>query len=51
MKLVWASLLHLLVTVLLCAGIYLLMQGKPALLLGCIVVYTLVFAKVGCASH
>jgi hypothetical protein len=51
MKLLWATLLHLAVAVVLGAGILLLMQGKPALLIGSTVVYFVLLAKVGCASH
>ena len=51
MKLLWATLVHLLIIAALCGGIYMLMHGKPALLLGSIAVYELVFAKVGCASQ
>jgi hypothetical protein len=51
MKLLWATLLHLVVAGVLGAGILLLMQGKPALLIGGTVVYFALLGKVGCASH
>jgi hypothetical protein len=51
MKLLWATLLHLVVVGVLGAGILLLMQGKPALLIGGTVVYFALLGKVGCASH
>jgi hypothetical protein len=51
MKLLWVTLAHILIIALLGGGILMLMAGKPALLLGGIVVYTLAFAKAGCASH
>jgi hypothetical protein len=51
MKLLWATLLHLVVAGVLGAGILLLMQGKPALLIGGTVVYIALLGKVGCASH
>lgn len=51
MKLLWATLLHLVVAGVLGAGILLLMQGKPALLIGSTVVYFALLGKVGCASH
>lgn len=51
MKLLWVTLVHCLLVAVLGGGIVLLMAGKPALLLAGLVVYALVFAKVGCASH
>lgn len=51
MNLLWATLIHLFIAALLGAGIIMLMHGKPALLIVGGLVYTLVFAKVGCASH
>lgn len=51
MKLIWAALIHTLIFVVIGGGILLLVAGKPALLIGGIVVYSLVFAKVGCAAH
>lgn len=51
MKLLWVTLAHILIVAVLGGGILLLMAGKPALLLGGLVVYALAFAKAGCASH
>lgn len=51
MKLIWATLIHTLIFVVIGGGILLLVAGKPALLIGGILVYALVFAKVGCAAH
>lgn len=51
MKLLWATVLHLVVVGILGAGIVLLMQGKPALLVGGTIVYFVLLGKVGCASH
>jgi len=51
MKLLLATAAFLIFSFLLGWGIILLMHGKPALLLGALAVYTLGFAKVGCASH
>lgn len=51
MKLFWVTLAHVLIAVVLGGGVILLMAGKPALFIGGLLVYTLVFAKVGCASQ
>lgn len=51
MKLTAVIALHLLVLVAFVWGILLLMQGKPALLLGATAVYILGLGKIGCAAH
>ena len=51
MKLLWVTLVHCLLVAVLGGGIVLLMAGKPALLLGGLALYALLFAKVGCASE
>jgi len=51
MKLLLASLVHLLIAAGVGGGIYLLAHGKPGLLIGSVAVYALVFGKVGCAAH
>jgi|GEM_PF-2725652 len=51
MNLLWSAIIHLLISVVLGAGVVLLMFGKPALLIAGLVVYGLMFARVGCASH
>lgn len=51
MKLILITVAHLVITAVLGAGIYMLMQGKPGLLIGGTAVYAIVFAKTGCASH
>jgi len=51
MKLLLVTLAHVVIIGVLGAAILMLMQGKPALLIGGLAVYTLVFAKTGCASH
>lgn len=51
MKLTAVIVLHLLVLVAFVWGILLLMQGKPALLIGATAVYVLGLGKIGCAAH
>jgi len=51
MKLVSATLVYLAFAVAMGIGIVLLMTGKPALLIGAVLVYFALFAKVGCASQ
>ncbi len=51
MKLLLVTLAHVVIAGVLGAGILMLMQGKPGLLIAGLAVYTLVFAKTGCASH
>jgi hypothetical protein len=51
MKLLSATLVYLVFAVLIGWGTVLLMAGKPGLLIAAVGVYTLLFAKVGCASH
>ena len=51
MKLLFVTLAHFVIIGVLGAGIIMLMQGKPGLLIGGVVVYALAFAKEGCASH
>ncbi len=50
MKLLSATLVHLLIIAVLAGGIIMLMAGKPALLIGGLAVYTFAFVKAGCAS-
>lgn len=51
MKLLLATLIHVLMAAVLVAGILLLPAGKPALLLVGVLGYGLLLGKVGCASH
>ena len=51
MKLILVTVAHLVIAGVLGAGILMLMQGKPGLLIGGAAVYVIVFAKTGCASH
>jgi hypothetical protein len=51
MKLFLVTAVFLAFSVALGWGIIMLMNGKPALLIGALTVYTLAFAKVGCASQ
>lgn len=51
MKLILVALAHLVIAGVFGAGILMLMQGKPALLIGGIAVYTIVFSKACLASH
>jgi len=51
MKLLSAVLVYLVFAALLGTGVVLLMSGKPALLIGSGLVFALMFARYGCASH
>lgn len=51
MKLTAAIVVHLALITAFVWGILLLVQGKPALLLGAIAVYAVIFGKIGCAAH
>ena len=51
MKLILAVVAHLAIAAVFGFGIQMLMQGKPGLLIGGTVVYVIIFAKAGCASH
>ncbi|GEM_PF-2066171 len=51
MKLTAAFVVHLALITAFIWGILLLGQGKPALLLGAIAVYAVLFGKIGCAAH
>ncbi len=51
MKLTAAIVVHLALITAFVWGILLLVQGKPALLLGAITVYAVIFGKIGCAAH
>ncbi len=51
MKLLLSTVVYLVIAAVLGAGIILMMHGKPALLIASVIVYLLVFAKVGCSSH
>jgi len=51
MKLFLASMVYLAMAAFFCWGILMMMQGKPALLIGVSAVFTVLFAKIGCASH
>jgi len=51
MKLFLATLAYLLIAAVLGLGILMMMSGKPALLIAAVIVYVVIFAKTGCASH
>jgi hypothetical protein len=51
MKLTLAVLVYGLIALVLCAGILMLLAGKPWLLLFALVAYIVAFAKFGCLSH
>ncbi len=51
MNLLWATLVYLFFAAIIGVGTVMLMLGKPALFIGGLVVYMLLFSKVGCASH
>lgn len=51
MKLILVTAAHFVIAGVLGAGILMLMQGKPALLIGGIAVYSIVFAKACISSH
>jgi hypothetical protein len=51
MKLLLATAVFLVLAVALGWGCIMMMHGKPALLIGALAVYSLAFAKVGCASQ
>ena len=51
MKLILVTVAHIVIVGVLGAGILMLMQGKPALLIGGVAVYSIVFAKACISSH
>ena len=51
MKFLGGIVVYLLISAILCAGIYQMMMGKPWLLIGSLIVYVLAFAKIGCMTH
>ena len=51
MKLIVATIVYMLISVLLVAGIIAMMHGKPMLLIASALIYLGIFAKVGCASQ
>lgn len=51
MKFLAATIVYLLIAVVLGAGILAMMHGKPMLLIASGLIYLVLFAKTGCASH
>jgi hypothetical protein len=51
MKFLAATFVYLLMGVVLAAGILGLMHGKPLLLIASFLIYLVIFARTGCASH
>jgi len=51
MKLLLSAAVYGLFFVALGGGLILLVQGKPALLVGGALVYSLMLARIGCAAH
>jgi lipopolysaccharide export LptBFGC system permease protein LptF len=51
MKLLSASLVYLAFAIAMGVGIVLLTAGKPALLIGAVLVYLAMLGKIGCAAH
>ncbi len=51
MKLFLVTAAHLVIVGVIGAGILMLMQGKPALLIGGVVVYSIAFAKACISAH
>ena len=51
MKLTMAVLVYGLIGLVLCAGILLVLTGKPWLLLFALIAYIVAFARFGCLSH
>ncbi len=51
MKFLGAMVVYIVISAVLCAGIYQMMMGKPWLLIGSMAAYVLAFAKIGCMSH
>ena len=51
MKFIAATIVYLVISALLGAGIIAMMHGKPMLLIASGLIYLAAFAKVGCASH
>lgn len=51
MKLLLVTVAHLVIVGALGAGIYMLMHGKPGLLVAGVAVYSLVFSKMCLSSH
>jgi hypothetical protein len=50
MKLLSSVAIHLVLVTILSVGIVMMVHGKPALLIAGVLGYSLLFAKVGCAS-
>jgi hypothetical protein len=51
MKLILVTVAHLVIAGVLGAGILMLMQGKPGLLIGGVALYAIVFAKACISAH
>jgi len=51
MKFLASVSVYLLFAAIIGCGVVMMMHGKPGLLIGGVAVYTLLFAKIGCASH
>ncbi len=51
MKLILVTFAHLVIVGVIGAGILMLMQGKPALLIGGVAVYSIAFAKACISAH
>jgi hypothetical protein len=51
MKLILVTVAHLAIVGVLGAGILMLMQGKPGLLIGGVALYSIVFAKACISAH
>ena len=51
MKLITATIVYLIISAVLVAGIIGMMHGKPILLIASFLIYLGIFAKVGCASQ
>jgi hypothetical protein len=51
MKFALAILTYLLMAAILCAGILLLVAGKPLLFIIAVIAFVVAFGKLGCMSH
>jgi hypothetical protein len=51
MKLALAALVYLVMAAVLCAGIVLMVAGKPWLLIASFLLYAAAFAKIGCLGQ
>ncbi|HEU6448211.1 MAG TPA: hypothetical protein VFV23_07230 [Verrucomicrobiae bacterium] len=51
MKFALAILTYVVIAAVLSAGILLLLQGKPWLLIGGVIAYLVAFAQIGCRTH